>query len=200
MKKKNKLTPAEIAMQAEAIEAAEIQKAFEQGTNTLRDLISPSSIEIHSDYFRLGTKYGRTLYVYGYPRTLYTGWISSIINIDEVVDVSMYVEPVESAVVMKNQSQFHPLKYLTALIPTLIDAGIKIYEHTTAAKVEDEGSKHVIHTTSGQTITCKYVLTASHYPFNDEIGLYFTRMHPERSYVLGIKTDEDYPGGMYLKA
>ena len=102
MSKKKKLTPAEIAAQAEAMEMAEIQQAFEQGTNTLRDLISPSAIEIHSDYFRLGTKYGRTLYVYGYPRSLYTGWISPIINMDEVIDVSMYVYPVESAVVMKN--------------------------------------------------------------------------------------------------
>ena len=101
-KKKKKLTAVEIAAQAEAMEMAEIQKAFEQGTNTLRDLISPSAIEIHSDYFRLGTKYGRTIYVYGYPRTLYTGWISPIINIDEVIDVSMYIYPVESAVVMKN--------------------------------------------------------------------------------------------------
>ncbi len=101
-KKKKKLTAAEIAQQAEAMEMAEIQKAFEQGTNTLRDLISPSAIEIHSDYFRLGTKYGRTIYVYGYPRTLFTGWISPIINIDEVIDVSMYIYPVESAVVMKN--------------------------------------------------------------------------------------------------
>ena len=101
-KKKKKLTAAEIAAQAEAMEMAEIQKAFEQGTNTLRDLISPSAIEIHSDYFRLGTKYGRTLYVYAYPRTLFTGWISPIINIDEVIDVSMYIYPVESAVVMKN--------------------------------------------------------------------------------------------------
>lgn len=97
-----KLTPAQIAAQAEAMEAAEIQQAFEQGTNTLRDLISPSAIEIHADYFRLGTKYGRTLYVYGYPRSLYTGWISPIINMDEVIDVSMYIYPVESAVVMKN--------------------------------------------------------------------------------------------------
>lgn len=97
-----KLTPAQIAAQAEAMEAAEIQHAFEQGTNTLRDLISPSAIEIHADYFRLGTKYGRTLYIYGYPRSLYTGWISPIINLDEVVDVSMYIYPVESAVVMKN--------------------------------------------------------------------------------------------------
>ena len=102
MGKKKKLTAVEIAAQAEAMEMAEIQKAFEQGTNTLRDLISPSAIEIHSDYFRLGTKYGRTIYVYGYPRSLYTGWISPIINIDEVIDVSMYIYPVESAVVMKN--------------------------------------------------------------------------------------------------
>ncbi|MBQ5578869.1 MAG: hypothetical protein IIT40_08515, partial [Prevotella sp.] len=34
--------------------------------------------------------------------SLYTGWISPIINMDEVIDVSMYIYPVESAVVMKN--------------------------------------------------------------------------------------------------
>ena len=102
MGRKKQLTPQEIAAQQEAAEAARVQRIFEQGTNTLRDLISPSSIEIHSDYFRLGNKYGRTLYIYGYPRTLYTGWISPLINIDEVIDVSMYIYPVESAVVMKN--------------------------------------------------------------------------------------------------
>ena len=106
MPRKNKaakqLTAAEIAIQSQHAEEAEVQQAFEQGITTLRDLISPSSIEIHSGYFRLGTKYGRTIYVYGYPRTLYTGWISSLINIDEVLDVSMYVYPVETTVVMKN--------------------------------------------------------------------------------------------------
>lgn len=102
MAKKQRFTEAELALQAQAMEAAEIQQAFEKGTNTLRDLISPSSIEIHSDYFRLGTKYGRTIYIYGYPRSLYTGWLSPIINIDEVLDVSMYIYPVETAVVMKN--------------------------------------------------------------------------------------------------
>ncbi len=99
---KNQFTAADIAAQSQAAEDAEIQRAFEQGINTLRDLISPSSIEIHSSYFRLGTKYGRTIYVYGYPRSLYTGWLSNLINIDEVLDVSMYVYPVETTVVMKN--------------------------------------------------------------------------------------------------
>lgn len=100
--KKQQLTAAQIAAQAQAMEEAEIQRAFEQGITTLRDLISPSSIEIHSDYFRLGTKYGRTLYVYGYPRSLYTGWLSPLINIDEVLDISMFIYPVDTTVVMKN--------------------------------------------------------------------------------------------------
>ena len=102
MAKKRQPTQAEIEAQREAMETARLQQVFEQGTNTLRDLISPSAIEIHSDYFRLGNKYGRTIYVYGYPRSISTGWISPIINIDEVVDVSMYIYPVESTVVMKN--------------------------------------------------------------------------------------------------
>lgn len=103
MRKKNQpLTPAEIAAQAAAAKEEETRLAFEQGTTTLRDLISPSSIEIFSSYFRLGTKFGRTLYVYGYPRELYTGWLSPIVNLDEVIDLSMFIYPVETTVVMKN--------------------------------------------------------------------------------------------------
>ncbi len=83
-------------------EQQEIEAEFLKGIRTLRDIIAPSSLEIQSAYFRLGTKYGRTLYVYGYPRQIYTGWISSIINIDETIDVSMFIYPVESQVVLDN--------------------------------------------------------------------------------------------------
>jgi len=102
MARKNKQSAAQIAAQSQMSEDQQIQQAFEQGITTLRDLISPSSIEIKSDYFRLGTKYGRTLYIYGYPRSLYTGWLSPLINIDEVLDISMYIYPVDSGIVMKN--------------------------------------------------------------------------------------------------
>ena len=93
---------ADVAAQQRAQEQAQVEQAFLKGVSTLRDLIAPSSIEIHSSYFRLGTKYGRTIYVYGYPRQIYTGWLSSLINIDEVLDVSMYIYPVESQVVLNN--------------------------------------------------------------------------------------------------
>src|SRR5665811_226208 len=92
----------DIAAEQRAREQSEVEQAFSKGVTTLRDLIAPSSLEIHSSYFRLGTKYGRTIYVYGYPRQIYTGWLSSLINIDEVLDVSMYIYPVESQVILNN--------------------------------------------------------------------------------------------------
>src|SRR5690349_6045158 len=102
MAKKKKLDPIDIAAQQRAREQAEVEQAFLKGMTTLRDLIAPSSLEIHASHFRLGTKYGRTIYIYGYPRQIYTGWLSSLINIDEVLDISMFIYPVESQVVLNN--------------------------------------------------------------------------------------------------
>lgn len=99
---KKKLDPIDIAEAQRQREQQEIEAEFLKGITTLRDIIAPSSLEVQSSYFRLGTKYGRTLYIYGYPRQIYTGWLSAIINIDEVLDVSMFIYPVESQVVLNN--------------------------------------------------------------------------------------------------
>jgi len=99
---KKKLDPIDIAEAQRQREQVEIEAEFLRGITTLRDLIAPSSLEVQASYFRLGTKYGRTLYIYGYPRQIYTGWLSAIINIDEVIDVSMFIYPVESQVVLNN--------------------------------------------------------------------------------------------------
>lgn len=97
-----KKDPVDIAAQQRSKEAQEVEQAFLKGVNTLRDLIAPSSLEFHTSHFRLGTKYGRTLYIYGYPREIFTGWLSSVINMDEVLDVSMFLYPVDTQVVMQN--------------------------------------------------------------------------------------------------
>jgi type IV secretory pathway VirB4 component len=98
----HKISPADLAAQQKAQEEAEVAAEFQKGITTLRDLIAPASLEFKTSYFMLGTRWCRTLYAYGYPRTIYTGWLSSIINLDEVVDVSMFVYPVDSQVVMNN--------------------------------------------------------------------------------------------------
>ncbi|WP_125666048.1 FAD-dependent oxidoreductase [Paenibacillus baekrokdamisoli] len=107
--------------------------------------------------------------------------------------------PAKAAIIMHNQAQFHPLHYLTALVREYIEAGGEIYENTTAIDVE-KGSLPKVITSDGHHITCKYVASCTHFPFYDGLGFYFARMHADRSYVLGVKVADDYPGGMYISA
>lgn len=102
MAKKQALDPVAIAQAQRAREEVEVQAAFQKGITALRDFIAPSSIEFSSTHFQIGTRYARTYYVYGYPRQIYTGWLSGMVNLDEVMDMSLYVYPVESQVVLEN--------------------------------------------------------------------------------------------------
>ncbi|MEZ6330409.1 MAG: DUF87 domain-containing protein [Candidatus Saccharimonadales bacterium] len=101
-KKKQQLDPVLLAEQQRLQEQQEVQAAFQKGVTALRDFIAPSSIEFSSSYFQIGTRFARSYYVFGYPRQIHTGWISSFVNIDEVVDLSLFIYPVESQVVLEN--------------------------------------------------------------------------------------------------
>lgn len=101
-KKQPAQDPVSIAQQQRDKEELEVHSAFQKGITALRDFIAPSSLEFSSTYFQIGTRFARTYYVYGYPRQVYTGWLSSLVNIDEVIDISIYVYPVESQVVLEN--------------------------------------------------------------------------------------------------
>lgn len=131
-KKQQPVDPVAVAQDQREREQQEVAIAFQKGITALRDFIAPSSIEFKSDFFRLGTKLARTYYVYGYPRQLYTGWLSGFVNIDEVVDISIYVYPVESQVVLENLR-----KKVTQL-----EAGLQLdSEH---GKVRDPGKQAAI--------------------------------------------------------
>ena len=83
-------------------ESREAELIYRQGIVTMRDLIAPPSIEIESAYLRLGKRFCKTIYVYGYPRQVFTGWLSPIINLDELIDISLFIYPVESQIVLTN--------------------------------------------------------------------------------------------------
>jgi conjugal transfer ATP-binding protein TraC len=100
--KKQKIDPVALAQAQQAREQAEVADAFRKGITALRDFIAPSSIEFSGTYFQIGTRFARTYYVFGYPRQIYTGWLSGLINLDEVMDLAIYVYPVESQVVLEN--------------------------------------------------------------------------------------------------
>jgi conjugal transfer ATP-binding protein TraC len=102
MAKQPQTDPVALAQAQRMREDQEVQAAFQKGVTALRDFIAPSSIEFQSGFFRIGTRYARTFYVYGYPRQVFTGWLSSMVNVDEVIDLSMFIYPVESQVVLEN--------------------------------------------------------------------------------------------------
>ena len=106
---------------------------------------------------------------------------------------------IKNAIIMKEQAQFHPLKYLSALLQTLVEKDVHIFENTVAVKVE-KGKRPIVKTRNGASVTSNYVLSCTHFPFYEGKGLYSARMYAERSYVLAAKTKKSYPGGMYLSA
>jgi len=106
--------------------------------------------------------------------------------------------PAKAALMMRNQAQYHPLKFLKTLLEDAVKSGCSVYENTVAADIEDDDTEPKVVTKSGHRVTCKHVIIASHFPFYDKPGLYFARMYADRSYAIGIKTDKDYPGGIYI--
>lgn len=94
--------PAAIAAAQQQREQQEVSRAFQKGITALRDFIAPSSIEYSASHFQLGTRFARTYFVYGYPRQLSTGWLSSMVNLDEAIDLSLYIYPVDSQVVLES--------------------------------------------------------------------------------------------------
>ena len=95
--------------------------------------------------------------------------------------------PCAGAVRFPGQAEFHPLKFIEALAKKLT-----VYEETPAKEVEGNW----IITPCGKVMAGKIVF-ATHFPFINFPGLYFARMHQERSYVLALENAGTI-NGMYI--
>ncbi len=105
---------------------------------------------------------------------------------------------IKGAVRFDNQAQFHPRKYLLGLAKNIHTHGVDIFEESKAVDIEHNDNYYIVTTAQGKKVNAKKVIIASHYPFYNKHGGYFTRIYPERSYIIGIKAKEKFPGGMYI--
>jgi len=69
---------------------------------SLVDLIAPAGLKIESNYFQIGEKYGRTIFVFTYPAVLNTGWLSPLITLDQEMNIALFIHPMETSTVLKN--------------------------------------------------------------------------------------------------
>lgn len=71
-------------------------------TMELADKIAPSAIEITPKSMRIGDKIVRTFFVISYPRYLTDNWLTPIINLDKIFDIALYINPIETAELLKH--------------------------------------------------------------------------------------------------
>ncbi|MEU3605351.1 FAD-dependent oxidoreductase [Streptomyces sp. NPDC035033] len=105
--------------------------------------------------------------------------------------------PVAGAVRVEHQAQFHPRKYLLALVADLVARGGSVHERTRVVSL-DEGEPCRLTTEAGYEVVCRDVVVATHYPVFDR-ALLFSRLVPHRELVVAavLPADRD-PRGAYL--
>ncbi len=67
----------------------------------LKDIIAPSALEIQPKALNLGSTIVRSFFVISYPRYLTDNWLSPIINLDKVFDISIHIVPLNTGEIMK---------------------------------------------------------------------------------------------------
>ena len=72
------------------------EEIYRTGVLGLQDVIAPHALKISPRELDLGEKIARTFFVISYPRFLTTGWFAPIINMDKVIDVSIYIHPMDT--------------------------------------------------------------------------------------------------------
>ncbi len=94
---------------------------------------------------------------------------------------------IEGAVRIKEQAQFHPLKFIHA-----VACDLPIYEHTKVLELMPHKA-----ITNHSEITFKKLIVATHFPILNKHGLYPLKLYQHRSYVIALKGAQDIKG-MYI--
>jgi len=72
------------------------EEIYQTGVLDLQDVIAPHALKVSPRELDLGEKIARTFFVISYPRFLTTGWFAPIINMDKVLDISIFIHPMDT--------------------------------------------------------------------------------------------------------
>lgn len=72
------------------------EEIYKSGVLDLQDVIAPHALRVNSRELDLGERIARTFFVISYPRFLTTGWFAPIINMDKVLDISIFIHPMDT--------------------------------------------------------------------------------------------------------
>ncbi|MCD6270953.1 ATP-binding protein [bacterium] len=67
----------------------------------LLDIIAPPALKFGPDHAEIGKTLARTYFIFSFPRYLSTGWLSPVINLDVPMDISIFMHPIDTGLVLK---------------------------------------------------------------------------------------------------
>ena len=113
------------------------EEIYRSGVLDLQDVIAPHALKINSKELDLGEKIARTFFVISYPRFLTTGWFAPIINMDKVIDISIFIHPLDTNEMLRKfqkkvaevQSQISTREQKGMVRDPLLDTAYSDLEH-----------------------------------------------------------------------
>lgn len=74
---------------------------YAQGALDLADMIAPAALKVGARELELGEKFARSFYTISYPRFLADSWFTPIINLDQVLDIAIFIHPLQTGDVLR---------------------------------------------------------------------------------------------------
>lgn len=68
----------------------------------IKKIITPPGAEVSPNYIKIGDKFVKTLFVFAYPSTVSSGWLDPLINLPNLLDISIFVEPIQTSTALKS--------------------------------------------------------------------------------------------------
>lgn len=104
---------------------------FQRGKTSVSDIIAPSSVEIDFRSIRIGEQFYRTYFITGYPRYVSTGWLEPLIDVEQAMNIGMFIYPVYVDDVLSNLKR--KIGEMEASIAVAEDDGKPVDPKVTAA-------------------------------------------------------------------
>jgi type IV secretory pathway VirB4 component len=74
----------------------------ENNPQDIKKIIAPAGAEVSPNFLKIGDKIAKTFFILSYPRYLSSGWFEPIINLPNLFDVSIFINPVDTGIALKN--------------------------------------------------------------------------------------------------
>lgn len=105
---------------------------------------------------------------------------------------------VEAALVMNNQAQFQPVKFLHGMLKEIESLGGRVFQHTMYIGTKRDESGLLLSTDTPFTVTCQQVVLATLFPAEDPHSYFSNTMKPVTSHLTAFESPKAFDSGMYI--